>query len=219
MHGVWPVFLVVLTWPLWAERPYSVSWCPWSLRKSEVGFTANSEQKNILLNIFVIAGWKVEPNGCLILHKACHLVIGMQLKGNFEYGNKWCGEVFCIKFVGSLCILKVFFFGGGGTFNIQKILEEILSRHYWGMWVPLLGVVVPNKILLLRKEMEIQNNCIFKPGVCTLLLIRCTCKSEYTHRPSAVDSNSLCFHYNWLLFKNILWLLLLLCWTHMLEMS
>jgi hypothetical protein len=59
-----------------------------SFCKSEVGFTANSEPKNIPLNIFVIAGWKVEPNGCLVLHKACYLEISMQLKRNFEYGNK-----------------------------------------------------------------------------------------------------------------------------------
>ena len=146
MHWVWPVFLMVLIWLLWVERPYSVSCCPWSLSVNLrfLDFTANSEPENILLNILVIAGWKVEPNGCHMLNKACHLEICMQLKRNFEYENKWCGEVFCIKFVG--CILKVVFFGGGrgrGTFNIQKILEEILSRHYWSMWCAIVGSGCP----------------------------------------------------------------------------
>ena len=180
MHGVWPVFLMVLIWPLWVERPYSVSCCPWSLSVNLqfLGVTANSEPQNILFNILVIVGWKVEPNGCHILNKACHLEIWMQLRRNFEYENKWCGEVFCLKFVG--CILKSHFFGGG-----LSIYKRFWRRYYPGTTevcdVPLLEVVVPNKILLLGKEMEIQNNCLLKPGVHILLLMRCTCKSEYIH--------------------------------------
>jgi len=93
-------------------------------------------------------------------------------------------------------IKKSFFFFVGGGLSIYK---RFWRKYYPGTTevcdVPLLEVVVPNIILLLGKEMEIQNNCFLKPGVHILLLIRCTCKSEYTHRPSAVDSNSLCFRY------------------------
>ena len=103
-----------------------------------LSFTANSEPENILLNILVIAGWKVEPNGFQVLHKACHLEICMQLKRNFEYENKGCSKVFCMKFVGSLCILKSFFFGGGdfqytkdfGGNTIQAILKYVMC-HCW----------------------------------------------------------------------------------------
>lgn len=89
----------------------------------------------------------------------------------------------CIKYVGSLCILKIsLIWGGGGGISIYKRFW----RKYPGTTevcdVPLLIVVVPNKILLLGKEMEIQNNCFLKPGVRILLHIRCTCKSDCTHR-------------------------------------
>jgi hypothetical protein len=91
-------------------------------------------------------------------------------------------------------IKKSFFVGGESQYTkefggntIQALLKCDMS---------LLEVVVSNKILLLGKEMEIQNNCFLKPGVHILLLIRCTCKSECTQRSSAVDSNSSCFRYN-----------------------
>jgi hypothetical protein len=66
-----------------------VSCCPQSLSVSlwYHGSTANSETENILLNILVIAGCNVEPNGYHIVHKAC-LEICMQLKRNSEYENK-----------------------------------------------------------------------------------------------------------------------------------